>query len=108
MNRHILQLLINHQAEEQAAGAEEQSDHQKGMSVYAEKTHARQIRQHQAGFASARVFLRAGECGKQQAQKGRHNFIPTLQKCPRDLQHRWSTVVRADNLARKEKGRDER
>ena len=40
-----------------------------------------QIRQLQAGFASARGFLRAGECGKQQAQKGRHGLVLTLQKC---------------------------
>ncbi len=56
MNRQVLQLHIDHQAEQQAADAEQQSDRQKGMSVHAEKIHGRQIRQHQVGFASARVF----------------------------------------------------
>jgi hypothetical protein len=37
MNRQVLQLHIDRQAEQQAADAEEQSDHQKGMSVHAEK-----------------------------------------------------------------------
>ena len=56
MNRQVLQLHIDRQAEQQAADAEQQSDHQKGMSVHAEKIHGRQIRQHQVGFASAPVF----------------------------------------------------
>ena len=91
MNRQVLQLHIDRQAEQQAADAEEQSDRQKGMSVQAEKVreiHARQIRQHQVGFASARVFLRVGECGKQQAQEGRHGLVPPLQKRPDALLHR--------------------
>ena len=82
MNRQVLQLHIDRQAEQQAADAEEQSDHQKGMSVHAEKIHGRQIRQYQVGFASARVFrLRVGECGKQQATRGRHDLVLALQKC---------------------------
>ena len=84
MNRQVLQLHKDHQAEQQAGDAEEQSDRQKVMPVQAEEiheTHGPQIRQHQAGFASARVFLRAGECGKQQqAQEGRHGLVLTLQK----------------------------
>ena len=81
MNRQVLQLHIDRQAEQQAADAEQQSDHQKSMSVHAEKIHARQIRQRQVGFASARVFrLRIGECGKQQAQEGRRGLVLTLQE----------------------------
>ena len=117
MNRQVLQLHIDRQAEQQAADAEEQSDHQKGMSVHAEKIHGRQIRQHQVGFASAaRVFrLRVGECGKQQAQDGRHGLVLTLQKClgafldgRGDLLHCLSSRVRADDLAREQKGHKER
>jgi hypothetical protein len=63
MDRRVLQLHIDGQAEQQAADAEEQSDHQQGMSVHAEETHGRQIRQHQVGFASARMFLRAANVG---------------------------------------------
>ena len=81
MNRRVLQLHIDRQAEQQAADAEEQSDHQKGMSVHAEETHGRQIRQGQVGFASACVFrLRVGECGKQQGQEGHHGFVLALQE----------------------------
>ncbi len=85
------------------------------MPVHAEKIHGRQIRQDQVGFASARVLLREGECGKQQEQEGRHGFVLTLQKCLRASPdghgkplHRRSPLVRADDLARKEEGRDER
>jgi hypothetical protein len=82
MNRQVLQLLVDHQAEEQTADAEEQPDHQKGSSVQAEKIHARQIRQHQAGFATG-SFLCVGECGKQQqAHEGRHGLRWTPQKHP--------------------------
>ena len=83
MNGQVLQLHIDHQAEEQAGDAEEQSDRQKLMSVQAEeirKTHGRQVGQLQAGFASARVLLRAGECGKQQPHEGRHRLRLTLQE----------------------------
>ena len=103
MNRHILQLPIDHQAEEQAAGAEEQSDHQQGMTVNAEKAHARQIRQRQAGFAAG-GFLRAGECGQQQAhsKKNRKGSVGTIQEglC--------AFLDGAGVLARKEKGHSER
>ncbi len=60
MNRQVLQLHIDRQAEQQAADAEQQSPHQKGMSVHAEKIHGRQIRQHQVGFASAARVFRLG------------------------------------------------
>ncbi len=82
MDRRVLQLDVDRQAEQQAADAEEQSDHQQGMSVHAEKLHGRQIRQHQVSFAPARVFLRAGECGKQQTQEGYHGPVLAPEKCP--------------------------
>ena len=83
MNRQVLQLHIDHQAEEQAGGAEQQADRQKLMPVQAEKIreiHARQVWQLQAGFSSARMFLRAGECGKQQAQEDHHGLVLALEK----------------------------
>ncbi len=109
MNRQVLQLHIDRQAEQQAADAEQQSDRQKVMPVQAEeicKAHARQIRQDQVGFASARVLLRAGECGKQQDQKGCHGFVLTLEEGssathdgPGKLLHRPGYLVSADDLA---------
>ena len=116
MNRQVLQLHIDRQAEQQAADAEQQSDHQKGMSVHAEKIHGRQIRQYQVGFASACVFrLRVSECGKQQAQKGRHGLVLTLEECfsafldgAGDFLHFRSPLVRADDLACEKKGHNER
>jgi len=121
MHRQVLQLHINRQAEQPAADAEEQSDHQKGMSVHAEKTHGRQIRQHQIGFATAACAFRlgvsecGGECGKQQAQEGRHGLVPALEKRlgafldgSGDLVHIRSPAIGADDLARKQKSHKER
>ncbi len=106
MNRKVLQLLIDHQAKQQAAGAEEQSPRQQVMSVHAEEIHEMhgpQIRQNQVGFASARRFLRAGECGKQQqAQEGRHCSKRTLKE------GLGAVLDGSGGKARKEKGHNER
>jgi hypothetical protein len=85
------------------------------MSVQAKemlKTHFRQIRQYQVGFAPACVFrLPVSECGKQQAQKGRHGFVLTLQEglCTfldgsSDFLNFPSSSVRADDLTREKEG----
>ena len=74
------------------------------------------IRQYQVGFASARVFrLGVGKSGKQQAQKGRHGLVLPLQEClcafldgSGNPLHFRRALVRATNLACKEKGRKER
>ena len=115
MNRQVLQLHIDRQAEQQPADAKQQSDHQQGVPVNAEKIHARQIRQCQVGFSSAPLLLRTGKGRKQQAQNSRHGFVRTLQKYPGanldgcgDLLHFKSTNLRADDKPREVESCDER
>ena len=56
MNRRVLQLHKDGETKQQATDAEQQSNHQQGMSVDAEEIHTRQVGQHQVGFSSAGVF----------------------------------------------------
>ncbi len=52
MDRQVLQLHVDRQAEQQAEDAEEQADRQQLVAVHAEKVDGRQIGQLQAGFAA--------------------------------------------------------
>ena len=117
MNRQVLQLNIDRQAEQQPARAEQQSPRQKRMSVQPEdvgKDHALQIRQFQARFA-ARLILRAGDCGQQQAHQDHHRFVLALQEDlqafldgARNLPHGCRAGTRSDRLPRRINGRKER
>jgi hypothetical protein len=56
-----------------------------------------------------------GECGKQQAQEGRRGPVPAIEKRPGallngsgDLPHIRRSASQADDLARKQKGYNER
>ncbi len=113
MDRQVLQVHIDGQAEQEAADAEEQADHQKGVSVQAAKVremHAFQVRQCQAGFAASVFRLCEGECGREQGQKGRHGLVVALRNLDggSDLLHRRSSGVRSDHLTRKHPRHDER
>ncbi len=115
MDRQVLQLHIDGEAEQEAAGAEEQADHQKGVSVEAAKvgeTDAFQVRQDQIGFATAAdVFrLRVGECGKHEAEEGRHGLVVALRNLDGgcDLLHRGSCGVRPDHLTGEDPRHNER
>ena len=52
VDRHVLELHVNRQAEQQAEDAEEQADREQLVAVHAEKADRRQIGQLQAGFAA--------------------------------------------------------
>ena len=75
-----------------------------------------QVRKNQVCFASTGVFrLGKGKSGQQQAQEGGHGLVLPLQEClcaildgSGNLLHFRRALVRATNLACKEKGRKER
>ena len=85
------------------------------------KIHGRQVRQHQVGFASARLFcLRKSECWKQEPRNGRHHAgchsrVLSPQEAFRALLHGRGallhsrhTHIRPDDLAREENSHQKR
>ena len=119
MNRQVLQLHVNRQAEQQAADAEQQSDRQKVMSVQAAKMreiHGPQIRKLQAGFTSARLLrLPVSQRRQQQRQQACSSSIRPIQKhlCALHdgrgyLPHLCHPNLRTDYLPRKKRSHDER
>ena len=86
MNRQVLQLHIDRQAEQQAAHAEQQSDHQQRVPIHAEKIHGRQIRQHQVRLRlRPRVPSGHKRSAAQQSQDRQRrpaaSFVRPLQNC---------------------------
>ncbi len=74
MHRHVLQLQVNRQAEEQAEGAEDQADREQLVPIHSQEADRGEIGKLQIGFATgglARLSEGGGSLQQKECQRAR-------------------------------------